>query len=262
MIATIVLVLLVVGLYIVVTRLQRDLKNSRFACEQVILQAERLAERVRIQEGQIESQIDAATGTVEDVLKVLPGISGDFGMRQIVRKLIYEVMDARAELKAARNAAALEKVDSVSLPDRIKSLSARAAIHDALMDYFGAKNYDGILEAVRAVGSQKEVNEIILAEVESIRKWLGAKEKETLRQTIQRVLLTLEVSPGAAKELMQVRNALEIAPSESVLQAIQAPMTFTVMVNRAKGKIVGASVVSDRAWPAIGDADLVVKDVG
>jgi hypothetical protein len=61
--------------------------------------------------------------------------------------------------------------------------------------------------------------------------------------------------------IAKVRAGLGIAPSESVLQAIMAPMEFTLVVNRVKDKIVGGGVYSERQWPVIGNCSLEVKDL-
>ena len=91
--------------------------------------------------------------------------------------------------------------------------------------------------------------------------WLGQKEKESLRDAVQRVICTAEVAPGAAKELQAVRRLLDIPPGETVLQALRRPIKYLVKVNMHKGAATGVTVGCDTEWPPIGDVEMQVREL-
>lgn len=228
------------------------------------MEVARLQRRIGEKDSEINRYLDTIDGTMAVLSEILPGVSTDTTLRNFAHKVAFEVYSIREEMADARVAAALETPDPLPLPDRIRSLSARAATHDALCEYLKVEKpftYDGIVQAILNVGVKERTAEAYQNQVKAAREWLGAKDGESLQAAVQRVILTLETQPGADQELLKVRQALDIAPGQSVLAAIQEPMEFTVMVNRVHGRIVGAAITSEREWPVIGESSVHVKDL-
>ena len=69
--------------------------------------------------------------------------------------------------------------------------------------------------------------------------------------------MTLEVSPGAAQELLDIRNLLGCDPGEKVITALKEPRDYVAIVTTNKGIPVGISLgIKGADWPPIGDVDL------
>jgi hypothetical protein len=194
-------------------------------------------------------------------------LDGDWGLVALAAKLCNEYEDLKSSnglqaafLQDAMNEAAVETADE--LHDRVRWLSKQAAILGGTAELLGCRPgecSDSIVEKVTTIQSLHLHYAALGASIDALKAWLGAKKDESLKSCIQRVVLTAEVAPGAAQELLNVRRLLNLSPGETVLQALTQPMPFIAKIKVNQGKVVGIGIYSERQWPRIGDVEMTVE---
>ena len=220
-------------------------------------------DRVAELELQVQSMSKAAQACAEEITCALPALEdGDWGLLVLTRKLTNELADARAELLAIDEALALEKGECRA--HRISQLSCKASIAMAVAEALQVPVSiapNKMMEVCRKVIVCSDYYKDLAKTLKDMATWLGQKEKESLRDAVQRVICTAEVAPGAAKELQAVRRLLDIPPGETVLQALRRPIKYLVKVNMHKGAATGVTVGCDTEWPPIGDVEMQVREL-
>lgn len=232
---------------------------------------------VDAKEVQIQGMLEAVHTACADIAVAMPTLEdGEWGLVVLVRKLINELEDAQKyvvqqDTQVWNCREALACPGNEDLVERAKNVSAMAAVTGAIGELLGVDPRFGG-EAVfllcqrlaKVQHAQRHVQDMQTKTADSIRellKWLNARPDESLRQAVQRVIVTAEVAPGAATELQKCRALLDIPAGQTVLEALREPVEFKATVTKRKGEVVGISMNSVRAWPKIGEVEVVTRDV-
>jgi len=252
-----------------ITRLWRKLRQEDELTmawrDQQALAAEKgeLQDRVRQLEGQVQSVMSAAQQAAEACMVAMPSLEdGEWGLNKLVNTVINELDDARKTLDGVGDALAWDGKES--LVGRAKQVACLGAVACAAGDVLGVPAGfvpEKIILDCAVISKAKQEWTGVTEQLHRAMKWLGARPKESLEEAVKRVILTLEVQPGAASELHKIRLAMDIPPGASVLETVKEPVSIKARVTKRKGEVVGVSVYSVGEWPKFKDVEVEHKEI-
>lgn len=222
------------------SKLKRWRTAGRQAIEASQADIERLETRVQELETQNESIRGYAQACADAIGTRLPGIDvNDASLINLVNKLIAELDDARA------NPEALQEIASM--------IGASEPTPRVVMDRI--VYIAGYME--KSLGIIKSLT----VDLKPVREWLKAVPGESTLHAAQRVVTTLEVAPGAAREVQKAREIVGAQGGETLVEALTKPIDFTVVIQHKGSEFLGGQLKHPGPYPKLGEIEVKIEEV-